>query len=219
MGLHEMGKRLAELRKRGGFSQEQLGRLVGVSRQTVSKWELGESIPDTENIIQLSRLFEITTDYLLLGEPSAFDTTKAAEADVFTTMGMSGTERNPESGQKQEKETTKAIAWAAKEKEAKRKHTNKWLMISGIITGSIGTLGLVVIWVLSTMIKSFEESFSKHSTGRVTYHFGAGYSFSGFVEKYRLQALVGICVFCLFVALLLVVIRYMRNQVDWDREE
>jgi hypothetical protein len=156
---------------------------------------------------------------LLLGEPSAFDTTKAAEADVFTTMGMSGTERNPESGQKQEKETTKAIAWAAKEKEAKRKHTNKWLMISGIITGSIGTLGLVVIWVLSTMIKSFEESFSKDSTGRVTYHFGAGYSFSGFVEKYRLQALVGICVFCLFVALLLVVIRYMRNQVDWDREE
>ncbi len=44
MGLHEMGKRLAELRKRGGFSQEQLGRLVGVSRQTVSKWELGDSL-------------------------------------------------------------------------------------------------------------------------------------------------------------------------------
>ncbi|MCI8627696.1 MAG: helix-turn-helix domain-containing protein [Lachnospiraceae bacterium] len=39
-----MGKRLAELRKRGGFSQEQLGRLVGVSRQTVSKWELGDSL-------------------------------------------------------------------------------------------------------------------------------------------------------------------------------
>ncbi len=254
MGLEEMGKRLAELRKHEGFSQEQLGRLAGVSRQTVSKWELGESIPDTENIVQLSRLFEVTTDYLLLGEQEVQNTAedKMDLEGLYGITGKVGRESIPEAGNKanrrfQQEATvgseivtrgiegepgkeeilqTETEAGSKREsekekegKEAKRKRTNKRLVISAIVTGSLGTLGLVVIWVLSTMIKSFEESFSSDSTGRVTYHYGAGYSFAGFVEKYRLQALVGIFVFFLFAAAVLLVIRYMRNHVDWESVE
>ncbi|MDR0898354.1 MAG: helix-turn-helix domain-containing protein [Oscillospiraceae bacterium] len=59
------GEKLQSLRKQKGLSQEQLAAQMTVSRQAVSKWELGESMPDTENIIQLSRLFAVTTDYLL----------------------------------------------------------------------------------------------------------------------------------------------------------
>jgi transcriptional regulator with XRE-family HTH domain len=61
----KFGEKLQQLRKSNGLSQEQLAEKVTVSRQAVSKWELGESIPDTDNIVQLSKLFGVTTDYLL----------------------------------------------------------------------------------------------------------------------------------------------------------
>jgi transcriptional regulator with XRE-family HTH domain len=64
-----IGGRILALRKARGLSQEELAGKLTVSRQAVSKWELGESIPDTENIIQLSRLFGVSTDFLLLDTP------------------------------------------------------------------------------------------------------------------------------------------------------
>lgn len=53
------------LRKQKGLSQEQLGEEIGVTRQTVSKWELGETTPDMDKLISLSRLFDITIDELV----------------------------------------------------------------------------------------------------------------------------------------------------------
>ena len=59
------GEKLQELRKARGWSQEELAGQIHVSRQALSKWESGGAVPDTENIIALSRLFGVTTDYLL----------------------------------------------------------------------------------------------------------------------------------------------------------
>lgn len=61
-----MGEKIQLLRKRESLSQEQLAEQLGVSRQTVSKWELHEATPDTAHIIELSKIFGITTDSLLL---------------------------------------------------------------------------------------------------------------------------------------------------------
>ncbi len=61
-----LGKRIQELRKQNNFSQEQLAEKLEVSRQAISKWELDQSIPDTDKIIQLSYLFRVSTDYLLI---------------------------------------------------------------------------------------------------------------------------------------------------------
>jgi len=63
-----LGEKIQQLRKEKGMSQEQLAAQLTISRQAISKWELGESIPDTENIIQLSKLFSVSTDYLLNDE-------------------------------------------------------------------------------------------------------------------------------------------------------
>lgn len=62
------GEKLQHLRKQNGLSQEQLAARLTVSRQAVSKWELAESTPDTENVVQLSRLFGVSCDYLLRDE-------------------------------------------------------------------------------------------------------------------------------------------------------
>ena len=51
-----------------GLSQEQLAAQLTVSRQAVSKWELDDTMPDTENVVQLSRLFGVSCDYLLRDE-------------------------------------------------------------------------------------------------------------------------------------------------------
>lgn len=55
-------------RKKLGLSQEELAEKMNVSRQAVSKWESAQSIPEIEKLLQLSRLFGVTTDYLLKDE-------------------------------------------------------------------------------------------------------------------------------------------------------
>ena len=60
-----LAEKIALLRKQCGWSQEGLAEQLGVSRQSVSKWELGSSIPDLDKIIRMSELFGVTTDYLL----------------------------------------------------------------------------------------------------------------------------------------------------------
>ncbi len=56
------------LRKKMGLSQEELAAKLGVSRQAVSRWEVGSAQPDASNVLQLSRLFCVTADYLLNDE-------------------------------------------------------------------------------------------------------------------------------------------------------
>ena len=62
----DIGKRIQWLRTNANLSQEALAEKLGVSRQSVSKWEMGISLPDTEKIIQISQLFGVTTDWMLL---------------------------------------------------------------------------------------------------------------------------------------------------------
>ncbi|MDE6280358.1 MAG: helix-turn-helix domain-containing protein [Oscillospiraceae bacterium] len=64
----KLGEKLQQLRKQSGLSQEQLAAQLTVSRQAVSKWELDETVPDTENVVQLSRIFGVSCDYLLRDE-------------------------------------------------------------------------------------------------------------------------------------------------------
>ena len=57
--------KLIALRRKAGWSQEELAERLNVSRQSVSKWESAQSMPDIDKILQLSSLFSVTTDYLL----------------------------------------------------------------------------------------------------------------------------------------------------------
>ena len=75
-----MADRIQYLRKTNGISQEELAVKVGVSRQAVSKWESGQSLPDLEKIITMSDYFGVTTDYILKGiEPVADKEQKSSE--------------------------------------------------------------------------------------------------------------------------------------------
>lgn len=63
-----LADKIIRMRKKNGWSQEELAEKMNVSRQAVSKWESAQTFPDLERILQLSTLFGVTTDYLLKDE-------------------------------------------------------------------------------------------------------------------------------------------------------
>mgnify|MGYP000997137853 CR=1 FL=1 len=63
-----LAEKILKLRKENGWSQEDLAEKMDVSRQSVSKWESGASTPDVDKIVEMAKLFEVSTDYLLKEE-------------------------------------------------------------------------------------------------------------------------------------------------------
>ena len=61
----KLSEKIVNLRKARNISQEELAEQLGVSRQAVSRWEVGSALPDASNILQLSKLFGVSADYLL----------------------------------------------------------------------------------------------------------------------------------------------------------
>ena len=89
----EIANRLLQYRKRMGLSQEELAEKIGVSRQAVSKWERAEAAPDTDNLIELSKIYGVSLDEMLKGRPKA-DPNNTAEDSP--TAGNSDTDSTSE---------------------------------------------------------------------------------------------------------------------------
>ncbi|MBQ9943955.1 MAG: helix-turn-helix transcriptional regulator [Clostridia bacterium] len=95
-----LADKIISLRKKMGWSQEELAHQLNVSRQAVSKWESAQSVPDLERVLQLSQLFGVTTDYLLKDEletesytgndaPSALRKVTLAQANEYLALRKS----------------------------------------------------------------------------------------------------------------------------------
>lgn len=81
--------KIIKLRKQSGLSQEDMAEKLNVSRQTISRWEVGSAQPDAENLRQLSQLFGVTADYLLNDEYESDDDlprVKSVEATLNNTI-------------------------------------------------------------------------------------------------------------------------------------
>ena len=135
-------EKIVELRKQKGLSQEELAEQLGVSRQAVSRWELGQTLPYIPNLLQLCELFGVSADYLVKDEEQA-----AVEND----------------------QTTKTIARLTREREktryqARRYYYTAWaalLMAIGFMVSSVidsrwisfgigigQVVGACIIWIL-----------------------------------------------------------------------
>ena len=77
-------EKVQRLRKSRGWSQEELAARLDVSRQALSKWELGTAVPDTANVIKLCRLFDVSAD-VLLDDAAALDEQSAASRKMLTS--------------------------------------------------------------------------------------------------------------------------------------
>ena len=85
----KISEKITHLRKLNGLSQEDLAEKLEVSRQAISRWEMGTAKPDANNILQLSTLFGVTTDYLLHDEyESDNDLPKIKESNRILHMNL-----------------------------------------------------------------------------------------------------------------------------------
>ena len=76
-----LADKIMALRKKAGWSQEELAARLNISRQSVSKWEGAQSIPDMDKVVQMSRLFGVTTDFLLKDELEIEEHTQSEPMD------------------------------------------------------------------------------------------------------------------------------------------
>ena len=208
--------KLIQLRKKSGWSQEELAEQMGVSRQSISKWEGAQSIPDLEKIIRLAKLFSVSTDYLLLdemGEPEG-GTPALPGKDSPALRRISMEEAN--AFLKIKEETARYIAWGV------------FLCIlspiclimlgglsglpgSGISGGLAAAIGLTVLLVMvAAAVAIFVYSGGKTSAFEYldSQIFETEYGVSGMVkerreqyrERYMRNNIIGVCL-CILAAI------------------
>ena len=85
-----IGQKITLLRTAADISQEQLSETLGISRQSISKWETDQALPQIDKVIQLAELFNVSTDELLLDKIALNDTTKKTHNKYFGTDGFRG---------------------------------------------------------------------------------------------------------------------------------
>lgn len=82
------GEKIQKLRKEAGLSQEELSYQLGVSRQAVSKWERDNGYPETEKIVRISKLFQVSLDYLLNDEDAEKPEMRPDENGLYVSREM-----------------------------------------------------------------------------------------------------------------------------------
>jgi transcriptional regulator with XRE-family HTH domain len=78
----KLGEKISKLRKNCNYTQEQLAEILGVSRQSISKWESGISYPETDKLIRMGKLFACSMDYLLNEDVTEKGGTHALETEI-----------------------------------------------------------------------------------------------------------------------------------------
>ena len=78
-----ISERIKNLREQHGLTQSELARKLGITRSSVNAWEMGVSVPSTQYLVELSELFQVSTDYLLGIAPfSSLSTDGLSEEDI-----------------------------------------------------------------------------------------------------------------------------------------
>lgn len=139
------GEKIAKLRKENNYTQEQLASLLGVSRQSVSKYESGVTYPETDKLIRLSELFGCTVDYLLKdnAKNSAAYTGNAEESDNKKAFAENRVSRWQNFEYKSERQVLGMPLW----------HIGK--NAKGVVAVGIKAQGIVSFGVLSLGVVSF----------------------------------------------------------------
>ena len=131
----EIANRLVELRKKNGYSQEELADKLGLSRQAVSKWERAESSPDTDNLICLARLYNVSLDDLLNTSENTDDIRREVK----------------------ERETIKEESNIPTKKpvdEKEEKRDKKLKYVESVVSGILFILAIVIYFFISTFHES-----------------------------------------------------------------
>lgn len=160
----KLNEKIYECRKKAGLSQEALAEKVGVSRQAISKWEVGTAVPELGNIVTLSEVFGVTTDWLLKD-----DTDENGDSTDETPDGQEQTEEPVSAPRVRRNYNSENIRWITR-------FIKRYGWLSGVYvavtSGGIALLGLIVKIITGAMVSGF----SKVSNSMMDSFGGFGYS-------------------------------------------
>ncbi len=187
-----LADKIINLRKKNGWSQEELAERLGVSRQSVSKYEGAQSVPDLDKILKLSEIFGVTTDYLIkddieeeqYSEYTGYKADEVILGDKVPSAGSTGSKEEQGAGTT---DRTEGIE-AEKNREAVRRKVsmedaNNYLSLTRQTAPAIG-LG-VMMCIISPVVLMILASANDMQIGGISENMAAG---------------VGVCVFILLVA-------------------
>jgi len=193
-----LADKIIALRKKSGWTQEDLAEKVGVSRQSVSKWEGAQAVPDLEKILQLASIFGVSTDYLLKDSMEETEYVKEDEY-VETTDGGKVTRRvtMEEANEflRVKEITSKRIAFGVSMcicspiclfvlNEASE--LNTW-NISENLAGGVGLLILLLMIAVAVAIFIFSGSMTEGFSFLETENFETEYGVNGMVKERQKQ--------------------------------
>ena len=132
----EIANRLLELRKKNGLSQDELAAKLGISRQSVSKWERAEASPDTDNLICLAKIYGVSLDELLSNDQTVEEISEEVKEQT-------------------EAKEAKEECPGHKFNPCEEKVENGWTAVGGILTGGLYLAYLVIYLVLGFTVAGF----------------------------------------------------------------
>ena len=154
----KQGDYLKELRIKNNLSQEKLGEALGLSRQSVSKWEQGYAMPDTENLLKLSELYGVSVDTILKCGEIEEGNNEIAETEIKTPDDVV-------SDSNEKKQEAKIIFVEKQEHREPKKHKKRgWFFISypiwmvalyAVIGSCFGVKGWITGWIVLLTIPLF----------------------------------------------------------------
>lgn len=145
----KFNEKLFTLRKRAGYSQEEFAEIIGVSRQTVSKWETDFMKPETDKLIQISKLYNVSLDELLIDENNILSlTNETVESENSGVVGIRIDETNQT------------------DKNDKRKKSKLFKIAIGLTIASF--VGLVLTMLISILLASDGDSTVVYSTTAIS---------------------------------------------------
>lgn len=159
-----LNEKIYECRKKAGLSQEALAEKVGVSRQAISKWEVGTAVPELGNIVTLSEVFGVSTDWLLKDDSDESGDSSDEAPDSQDRSGESA--GVPHVSQNYNRENFRGIT----------RFIKRYGWLSGVYvavtSGGIALLGLIVKIITGAMVSGF----SKVSSSMMDSFGGFGFS-------------------------------------------
>lgn len=174
----KLGDKIYSCRKKAGMSQEVLAEKVGVSRQAISKWEIGTAVPELANVAALAKIFGVTTDWLLdeyIGEDDTpSDTSDTSSTESADPTAEQSTSRNETRQGSTRTYSTDYTAQANRSLGCIGRLAKRYGWLGGVYIavcgGGVTLLGAIIKCIVNFMVSGFTTA----ATSMTSDVFGGG---------------------------------------------
>jgi transcriptional regulator with XRE-family HTH domain len=190
-----LAEKIIKLRKQSAWSQEELAEKMNISRQSVSKWESANSIPDLNRIIKLADIFDVTTDFLLKDEYETFDCVTDSKEPSATQITLEQALKYVEDKMKMSSLITKGVMLCLCSVIPlffflAMAETNK-LNLTGDVAAGLGVLSILIMVSIGVSffikINQYDNGIETIENERFELAYGVHSVFQKKLEKFRPQ--------------------------------